>query len=154
MKDRILQFLASKSLSPTHFADLLKVQRSGVSHILAGRNKPSYDFIAKMLLTFPSINAEWLLLGRGEMYKSAAGATAQAQASLFEEHSPENEPTAKADTPKERDKNIQTGVAGVVPDGLPELRRVAAPKTGKAVEAIAIFYADKTFCVYQPEQAL
>jgi hypothetical protein len=151
MKDRILQFLASKSLSPTHFADLLKVQRSGVSHILAGRNKPSCDFITKMLLTFPGVNAEWLLLGRGEMYKSAAGATPQTLP-LFEEHLPQNEPDVKVDPPKEKGENLKNDVEDVLPDGrLSGLQHIAAKKAGKTVEAITIFYSDKTFCVYQPE---
>ncbi|MDR3367369.1 MAG: helix-turn-helix domain-containing protein [Prevotellaceae bacterium] len=151
MKDRIKQFLASKGLSPTQFADLLKVQRSGVSHILAGRNMPSYDFITKMLLTFPNINAEWLLLGKGAMHKSAAD-TSQSL-SLFDAPPPQNEAPAKVEPPAEQDKNVKTK-ADMDEAGLSVLtgvQDIAAQKTGKTVESITIFYSDKTFCRYQPE---
>lgn len=150
-----MQFLASKGLSPTHFADLLKVQRSGVSHILAGRNKPSYDFIEKMLLAFPNINAEWLLLGKGDMYKSAAGDTPQTL-SLFENPT-ENDAAAKEEPPKEQDKNANSNAGDVNPNPNSNpnepvaLQHIAAQKAEKTVEHIAIFYTDKTFCVYQPE---
>ncbi len=69
MKDRLQQFLTLEQLSPARFADILGVQRSGLSHILSGRNKPGFDFISKMLQKFPQINSEWLLTGKGKMYK-------------------------------------------------------------------------------------
>jgi transcriptional regulator with XRE-family HTH domain len=57
-------------LSATKFADEIEVQRSGISHILSGRNQPSYDFMVKILTRFADINAEWLILGKGAMLKS------------------------------------------------------------------------------------
>ncbi len=71
MNTRIQQFLNAEDLTPTRFADAIGVQRSNVSHILSGRNNPGYDFIVKMLQRYPSLNAEWLLLGKGSMYKEA-----------------------------------------------------------------------------------
>ncbi|MFO7755820.1 MAG: helix-turn-helix transcriptional regulator [Bacteroidales bacterium] len=70
MKDRIQQFLRSENKSSSKFAEEIGVQPSGVSHVLSGRNKPSLDFILKMLNTYPSVNTDWLLFGKGEMYKS------------------------------------------------------------------------------------
>lgn len=69
MKDRIQQFLQAENKSSSKFAGEIGVQPSGVSHVLSGRNKPSLDFILKMLDTYSSINADWLLFGKGEMYK-------------------------------------------------------------------------------------
>lgn len=69
MNSRLQQFLELENLTPARLADMLGVQRSGVSHILSGRNKPGYDFINKLLLKFPAINAEWLLTGKGKPYK-------------------------------------------------------------------------------------
>lgn len=51
-------------LNATSFADRIGVQRSNVSHILNGRNKPSLDFIEKTLHQFPKINASWLITGQ------------------------------------------------------------------------------------------
>lgn len=69
MNSRLQQFLDIEKLSPARLADMLGVQRSGLSHILSGRNKPGYDFIFKFLNCFPTINAEWLLTGKGKPYK-------------------------------------------------------------------------------------
>jgi transcriptional regulator with XRE-family HTH domain len=70
MKDRLLKLLTQLNYSATKFADEIGVQRSGISHILSGRNKPSYDFIVKILNKFPELDAEWLILGKGVMFKT------------------------------------------------------------------------------------
>lgn len=70
MNRRLQQFLEVETLSPSKLADMLGLQRSGISHILAGRNKPSYDFILKFLKAFPKINPDWLIQGKGKMYRS------------------------------------------------------------------------------------
>ena len=69
MEERLKLFLAMEGLSPSQFADKLGVQRSGVSHLLSGRNKPSFEFINKMLVTFPKINPDWLITGNGKAYR-------------------------------------------------------------------------------------
>lgn len=69
MNSRLQQFLEIENLSPAKLADILGVQRSGLSHILSGRNKPGFDFINKLLLKFPSISADWLITGKGKPYK-------------------------------------------------------------------------------------
>lgn len=69
MKDRILAFLQSENKSAAQFAEEIGVQPSGISHILSGRNNPSLDFVMKMLHRYSSLSAEWLLFGRGAMYK-------------------------------------------------------------------------------------
>jgi plasmid maintenance system antidote protein VapI len=60
-----------ENISATMLADEIGVQRSSISHILSGRNNPSYDFIYKMIKKYDHINSEWLITGRGEMYKKA-----------------------------------------------------------------------------------
>jgi len=69
MKERILEFLKSENKSSAQFAEEIGVQPSGISHIVSGRNNPSLDFILKMLDRYKYLSVEWLLFGRGEMYK-------------------------------------------------------------------------------------
>ena len=69
MKSRLQQFLEVEQLSPARLADVLGIQRSGLSHILSGRNKPGFDFIQKLLTRYPTLSAEWLITGKGKMYK-------------------------------------------------------------------------------------
>ena len=70
MHDRLKQFLTMEGLSPARFAEVMGIQRSGISHLLAGRNKPSFEFIQRMMTAYPDINYEWLILGKGRPYKS------------------------------------------------------------------------------------
>lgn len=72
MKDRILKIIREEQLTPARFADILGVQRSSISHYLSGRNNPGIDFIQKILIKFKYISSDWLITGKGEMYKHAA----------------------------------------------------------------------------------
>lgn len=67
MKDRIKEYIEYKQISAGELATLLEVQRSNISHILNGRNKPGASFIEKLLLVFQDLNARWLLTGEGSM---------------------------------------------------------------------------------------
>lgn len=62
---RIDQILKFHDLSASVFADTIGVQRSGISHLLAGRNKPSLEFVLKVVSSFPTVDLYWLLYGEG-----------------------------------------------------------------------------------------
>jgi len=59
---KVIDFYGETSSS---FAEKIGVQRSSISHILSGRNKPSLDFILKVLSSFPEVELYWLLNGKG-----------------------------------------------------------------------------------------
>ena len=69
MKERILEFLRNENKTSSQLAEDIGVQPSGISHIISGRNNPSLDFVIKMLEKYSYLSAEWLLFGRGSMYK-------------------------------------------------------------------------------------
>lgn len=71
MNERLRQFLTMEDLTPARFAEIMGIQRSGISHLLAGRNKPSFEFIQKMMTAFPDLSSEWLILGKGKPYKTS-----------------------------------------------------------------------------------
>lgn len=58
------------SLTASSFADKIGVQRSSLSHLLSGRNKPSLDFILKIIDIFPDVNLYWILNGKGSFPSS------------------------------------------------------------------------------------
>ena len=60
--ERIIKFYG---FSASSFAEKIGVQRSSISHILSGRNKPSLEFVMKVLSSFPEIDLYWLLNGKG-----------------------------------------------------------------------------------------
>ena len=70
MQNRLEKILKEFNLSPSRLADQMGIQRSGISHIMSGRNKPSFDFLNSLLILFPELDANWLLTGKGEMLKS------------------------------------------------------------------------------------
>lgn len=70
LNDRISKIIEYSQLSSSEFADEIEVQRSSISHITSGRNKPSLDFLLKVKNRFPELEWEWLIQGEGEMLKS------------------------------------------------------------------------------------
>lgn len=129
MKDRILKILKDESLTYSRFADEIGVQRSSVSHILSGRNNPSIDFMQKVLLRFRNINSEWLMLGRGNMYKENITSP-----SIF----PEEEMSGrKVITPPVSQTDIE-----------PE--NIEIPVVSSNIERIVIFYNNGIFTEYIP----
>lgn len=70
MKDRIAHIMKAKNLKASDFANVLGIQPSGVSHILAGRNQPSLDFVKKIKESFPEYNLDWIIFGKGPMTTS------------------------------------------------------------------------------------
>lgn len=62
---RIEKILAYYGLTASQFADKIEVQRSSISHLMSGRNKPSLDFVLKVVKVFPEVNLYWLLNGKG-----------------------------------------------------------------------------------------
>ena len=69
MKAKLQHLIKSEGLTASRFAEMLEIQPAGVSHILAGRNKPSFDLLQKILRRFQKINPDWLLLDSDQMYR-------------------------------------------------------------------------------------
>lgn len=68
MINRINLILRAKNITAKQFAEEIGIQPSGMSHIMGGRNNPSLDFVVKVIRRYPEIDANWLLLGKGQMY--------------------------------------------------------------------------------------
>lgn len=119
MNGRLQQFLLAENISQSQFAERIGVGRASVSHILAGRNKPGCEFLENLARSFPNLNLEWVLLGKGKMYKTAA------------DPAPEREIPA-APLPTEQP------AAQTLPESAP-----AAEAPG--IEKIVVFYSDGTY---------
>ena len=65
--ERVLILMKDYELTASEFADKIDVQRSSMSHLVSGRNKPSLDFIQKILNNFSDLNPTWLIMGTGPM---------------------------------------------------------------------------------------
>ena len=67
MENRIQNIIEKYGLSSNTFSQEIDVNRSTISHILSGRNKPSIEVLQKILRRFPNVSANWLLLGQGAL---------------------------------------------------------------------------------------
>jgi len=123
---RLRKVIDYYGLSASAFADKLSVQRSSISHILSGRNKPSLEFVMKILNTFPEVELYWLLNGKGSFPKT-----------ITEEH---------VKTPTLHPKVEQQTTQQSFP--LDEKVISTIPSNGKTIDKIVIFYTDGTFEAY------
>jgi hypothetical protein len=144
MQDRIKQFLVAQSISPSHFADSIGIQRSGMSHILSGRNKPSLDFVEKMIKQYPEINIDWLVMGKGSMFKEPI------QKSLFSDTKTKTEPVPVSqgnlfDNVIENQENVKSDNMGNK-----VVTNVNSSITNKQIHKLIVIYNDKTFDEYLP----
>lgn len=151
MNIRLSQFLAAENISQSQFADTIGVARASISHIVSGRNKPGCEFICSVMKHFPALNIEWLLAGKGKMYKGKpetkenpvkAEARLPVQSDLFSQEDvggsmpvPEKT-TAAEDEIKTSSQESRIQDSAGVSAGIPKSREI---------DRIVIFYSDNTF---------
>ena len=142
MNQRLQQFLQAENLSQSQFADSINVARASVSHILAGRNKPGFEFIESMSRRYPSLNLEWLVTGKGKMYKNALAAP---QNPVFTPQEPTPEPPADLfpETPKTESNTLFTEQKQSKLQVFTKPQS-PAPKQ-KSISRIVVFYDDGTY---------
>lgn len=93
LNERISKVIEYSQLTPSEFADEIDVQRSSISHITSGRNKPSLEFIIKIKSRFPELLWDWLVTGEGEMLKP------ELPESEISEEQPEEDPVKTTPLP-------------------------------------------------------
>ncbi|MDC3260765.1 helix-turn-helix domain-containing protein [Winogradskyella sp.] len=68
--ERLQKVITFYEETASSFAEKIGVQRSSISHILSGRNKPSLDFVMKVLHSYPEVDLYWLMNGKGKFPKA------------------------------------------------------------------------------------
>jgi len=131
MIDRIQLILKSKNLSSSQFADEIQVQRSSISHILSGRNKPSLDFIMKILSAYSEVNADWLIFGKGQMVRQE-----KSDQKNVEQINTNLPPTIKKDE------------VVLEKETSPPVQQQIFDNNNDAIEKIIVFYRNRTFQEY------
>lgn len=130
-------------LTASLFAEKINVQRSSISHLLSGRNKPSLDFILKVIENFPEVDLLWLLNGKGSFPKGENGFV-EKTTFLPEENTKQvndlfSQETTAIETRIEKSLTTQ------------KIHTEATPiSTEPTIERIVIFYSDGTFKNYLP----
>ena len=121
MNRRFQTILDLENLSPAQLADRLGVQRSGISHILSGRNKPSFELLQRVVQSFPEISAEWLITGNGKPLKeqnqaAASGAASSAASGAANSRSSGTTPSISPSTTSGSNNSSTSGtISGATP---------------------------------------
>ena len=153
MNSRLEQFLAAENISQSQFADTINVARASVSHILAGRNKPGWDFLNSMMEHYPNLNIEWLMNGKGKMYKTMMVEKPQAAPTQEANPAPDlfSQPVVQempVQTPREsniartsagRETNIEATKSQDSPGPIQVI------DNQRKISKIVVFYDDNTF---------
>lgn len=147
--EEILEFLG---LTPSEFADEIEVQRSSMSHLFSGRNKPSLDFIKKIKLRYPEIDTDWLIFGEGNMVKNELKNDEENNPLPSPIHIGNQKSEVKEDLSLfdemvvEEEKEIKT-IENVENVEQSKIENIQIAET-KKINRIVIFYEDGTFEAY------
>ena len=142
MKAKLDFILKNKGINATTLARMLEIQPSGLSHILSGRNKPSFDLVVKILKVFPDLNPDWLLLDSDKIFRQEAQ-SATSPAAVLRDNLPSS-PLLPFDAPQNNEISKSENVEKTE---LPPI--FTSPRNlGKKVERVIILYSDRSFESY------
>jgi len=140
MQEQLQEILRRENLTSSQFADKIGVQRSSVSHVISGRNKPGFDFIQKILLAFPGLNAKWLITGSGGMYGRSLPSDTPLEIELTDSADPSVLPSESEPEPEPRKAEPRDLIKEETPNVAPG-----------EIDRIVVFYKDRTFREYKQE---
>lgn len=160
MKQRLQTLLATEKIASSKFADIISVNRSSISHLLSGRNNPSLDFLQKVLVKFPHINPDWLLLGQGSMYRNSvdnksAPIINQIPFEENQEKSVVKEPIKEEISQPVPPIDNEVHAQEIIPEYRikKEVKKdIIEQKPQKEIERIVFFYLDQSFDTYFPNK--
>ena len=134
------------NLSPSAFADKINVQRSSLSHLLSGRNKPSLDFIIKVIEVFPEVDLYWILNGKGSFPKTENIVTKVSEM--------ENKSSSIPNTETNPELDLFSSEEKVVSPTLSDRNAIESFKSennsDEEIERIVVFFKNGTFKNYKP----
>lgn len=153
MNERIKQFMDYRGISSSELADSIGVQRSNVTHVLQGRNKPGFLFISKLLETYPEIEAKWLITGEGNMLGTTQPEPVPSKPDLFTEQ--QKQPIEALKPKQQEEVPVNEVKQPEVINRTPletTLDKALVTTAGKEIERIVVFYTDQTFKQYLPSK--
>ena len=141
------------SLNASSFADKIGVQRSSMSHLLSGRNKPSLDFILKIMDVFPEVDLYWILNGKGTFPKSELENEANnvSPTPTFTQPILQTKVETQPDLFSEKISNTKNQMEENLPNLFSNSKIAQPEKIHGGIDRIVIFYTNGTFKTYSSE---
>ncbi len=132
ISERLKYIMKLNQLSASAFAEQIGVQRSSISHVLSGRNKPSLEFVQKVLNRFPKVDANWLVNGSTNMQQKNIKPVPEDQSFIEDDQEKE----------KRADESLSESIV--------RSEEPISYGVKKEVERIVVFYSDQTFREFKP----
>ena len=130
MNEKLRILMQRENLTASRLAEILEIQPAAVSHILKGRNKPSFELVCKIVNRFPQINPYWLLGEAEEIYNNTTTSVAPSSRNLFDV----------------KNENISSGDKS-------NISNIPIPTLSRSdIEKIIIVYHDQTFEELKPKK--
>ena len=150
---RLEEILEYYSLSASGFADKINVQRSSLSHLLSGRNKPSLDFILKITDEFPEVDLYWILNGKGTFPKSENKIIENTSSTPISktENIVEKLNALNSDLFSQNIESENTAVKNNLEEKFSNTQNLPQTKNSSNIERIVVFYKNGSFKEYLPE---
>lgn len=149
MREKLEIIRTNEQMNASELAKKLGVEASAISHIRSGRNKPSFDFVVKILAAFPHINPDWLLLDKGSYRREnlpptepVSGESTLDAATLFDA------PSAGGD----QSENIASMEPQTIDRNITNEFSPIGNNPGKIVVRVIVLYSDKSFDSYYPSK--
>lgn len=121
---RMYKIMEHYNLSAATFSDEINVQRSSISHLLSGRNKPSLEFVLKIVDHYEEVTLDWLLYGRNSF------------------------PTSQKNNAKDQEEKIISSPTQNRKDTALLIDKSQKKTTPSEIERIVVFYQNGTFKEY------
>ena len=159
MVGRIRKIMEKEGLTSALFADKIGVSRGTITHVLSGRNNPSLEVVQKILETFPAVSTDWLLTGKNPMYDhEKIFLHPQQESIVFDDENQMLNPQKNNINANKESKVSEYPLKSVdkkpvevtQPIKLKEITDVIS--TNRKIDKIIIFYDDKTFMSFSPEE--
>lgn len=141
------------SLNASSFADKIGIQRSSMSHLLSGRNKPSLDFILKIMGVFPEVDLYWILNGKGTFPKEELESDAYkiGPTPTFINPIVETKIEKQTDLFSTKNSTTKNQTEENQPNLFSSSKLTSVNKTDGEIDRIVIFYKNGTFKTYSSE---
>jgi transcriptional regulator with XRE-family HTH domain len=132
------------SLNASSFADKIGVQRSSLSHLLSGRNKPSLDFILKIVDFFPDVDLYWILNGKGVFPRNSMEIENLNASQIIPNLDSPTPFDLFSERPTSKDLNVDQMK-------MKQILASAENENGDEIEKIVFFYKNGTFKIFNPK---
>lgn len=151
-REKIIKIMQAEEMNALQFASEIGIQSSTLSHILNGRNKPSLDVVIKILNRFRTVNADWLILDSGTIYRQEKHSQPPSlfpidddSNSLSDTYIPKKVQNLRNENSTEKSETVFNATRNIEKEIKNQDALIVEKISEKKVNKIIVYYTDNTF---------